>query len=243
MTALTSSTGAAFEGFRAGARASTLPAQFFTEVLPGIDDADELRVTVYALYAIARPGRALLVLRGREIAAEEPLARWYATRGGAAAVRRALDAAVARRVLLALDLEDGDALFFVHNDGGRRLRDRVASGAVAVPGGTPGAGVAAHVPSPASSRPAAAYEQEIGTLTPGVAAAIAEAEAKYPAGWIVDALREASLQNKRRWSYAAAILERWATEGRGDATTGRTDGQAGSGQPDPYGHLIHRTYE
>ena len=236
MNAPTSSTGAAFEGFRAGGRASTLPAQFFTEILPQIEDADELRVTVYALYAIARPGKPLLALRGSEIAAEEPLARWFATRGGTQAVRRALDAAVVRGVLLSLDLEasdgqQGDALFFVHNDGGRRLRDRVASGAQQVAG----ARVIASEPTPVSTRPAAVYEQEIGTLTPGVAAALAEAEATYPAEWIVEALREASARNARSWRYAAAILERWATEGRGDATAGRT-----AGQPDPYEHLIHR---
>ena len=56
-----------FEGFRAGGRAATLPAQFFTEVLPCIDDPDELRVAAYALYAIARPGKPLLALRGSEL--------------------------------------------------------------------------------------------------------------------------------------------------------------------------------
>ncbi len=239
MTARASSTGAAFEGFRAGGRASTLPAQFFTEVLPGIEDPDELRVTAYALYAIARPGKPLFALRGSEIAAEEPLARFYVTRGGAATVRRALDAAVERGVLIALGIEDRagserDALFFVNNDGGRRLRDRIASGGQPIAG----ARVMASEPAPISTRPAAVYEQEIGTLTPGVAAAIAEAEATYPAEWIVEALHEASARNARSWRYAEAILERWAKEGRGDATTGRT-----AEQPDPYGHLIHRAYE
>ena len=124
---------APFEGFRAGARASTLPAQFFTELLPYIDDADELRVTLYALYAITRPGRTLLAMRASELANEEPLARLFAARGGAAAVRRHIEAAAARGVLLVLPLEDGDLLCFVHNDGGRRLRDRVVAGAVEAP--------------------------------------------------------------------------------------------------------------
>lgn len=228
---------APFEGFRAGARAATLPAQFFTELLPAIDDADELRVTLYALYAIARPGRPLLALRASAIAAEEPLARLFATRGGAATVRRCLDAAVARGVLLALPLADGDALCFVHNDGGRRLRDRVAAGAVEVPGGVR---VAASEPAPLATRPAAAYEQEIGTLTPGVAAALAEAEQRYPAQWIVEALHEASARNARSWRYAEAILERWQAEGRSDEGTGRDPGRSPA---NPYEHLIHRAYD
>jgi DnaD/phage-associated family protein len=219
---------ATFEGFRAGARASTLPAQFFTEVLPEIDDADELRVTLYALYAITRPGRTMLAMRASELAAEEPLARLFAQRGGSAAVRRSLEAAAARGVLLALPLADGDLLCFVHNDGGARLRDRVA------------AGVLIAEPAPRASRPAAVYEQEIGLLTPAVASAIAEAEQTYPAEWIVDALREASARNARSWRYAAAILERWKTEGRDDEGTGRDPGRS---EANPYEHLIHRGYD
>ncbi|MGE3856419.1 MAG: DnaD domain-containing protein [Dehalococcoidia bacterium] len=233
-----------FEGFRAGARAATLPAQFFTEVLPEVEDADELRVTLYALYAITRPGRPLLAMRASELAAEEPLARLFAQRGGAAAVRRGLEAAVARGVLLGLRLDDaaladGDLLCFVHNDGGRRLRDRVAAGAVEVPGA---ARVLIAEPVARASRPAAVYEQEIGMLTPAVASAIAEAEQQYPAEWIVDALREASARNARSWRYAQAILERWATEGRDDDEgTGRDP--RGRTPANPYEHLIHRSYE
>ena len=240
-------TAPSFEGFRTGARASTLPAQFFTELLPEIEDADELRVTLYALYAITRPGRPLLAMRASEMAAEEPLARLFATRGGAAAVRRCLEAAAARGVLLALPLDDGDALCFVHNDGGRRLRDRVAAGAVAVPGGASGgARVLAVEPASRPSRPAAVYEQEIGMLTPAVATAIAEAEQRFPAEWIVDALREAVLQNARRWAYVAAILERWAIEGHevgggNDEATGRDP--RGRSPANPYEHLIHRGYD
>ena len=43
-----------FAGFRTGGLAVTLPAQFFVELLPAIEDEAELRVTLYALYAIAR---------------------------------------------------------------------------------------------------------------------------------------------------------------------------------------------
>ena len=232
---------APFEGLRTGARASTLPAQFFTEVLPFIDDADDLRVTLYALYAITRPGRPLLAIRASELANEEPLARLFATRGGATAVRRHLEAAAARGVLLVLPLEDGDALCFVHNDGGRRLRDRVIAGAVEVPSLGPGAvRVVAVEPAPAPSRAAAVYEQEIGMLTPAVAAAIAEAVQRYPEQWIVEALQQASARNARSWRYADAILQRWETEGRNDEGTGRDPGRS---QANPYEHLIHRGYD
>lgn len=225
----TTSSGA-FEGFRAGQRAQAIPVQFFTEVLPEIADPDELRVTLYALYALGRPGRQP-ALRVSELVAEVPLVQVYGDRT-ATVVPAALEAAAARGVLLRVALEDGDALVLVNNDGGRRLRDRIVAGSEEVPGARP----AARISVAPVSRPAEAYEQEIGTLSPSVAAALAEAEGTYPPGWIVDALREAGRQNKRSWAYAEAILRRWQAEGRSDEVTTGDSGR----QPDPYAHLYRR---
>lgn len=225
-------TDGAFEGFRAGSRATAIPSQFFTEVLPGIEGVEELRVTLYALYAITRSGTPP-VMRASAIASEEPIARAFAHHGGAKAVRAALDAAVARGVLRSLALEDGDALLVVNTEAGRRLLDRVASGAEPAPGG--GVVVRAE-PAALASRPAQVYEQEIGLLTPAVTAALAEAEAKYPAAWIVEAIRLAVLNNARSWRYAEAILHRWETEGRDDESAGGPAGRP----PNPFDALIHR---
>lgn len=225
--------GAAFEGFLAGQRAASVPAQFFTEVLPQIEDADELRLTVYALYAIPRPGH-VAARRASELLAEEPLARWFAARGGMAVGRCAVDAAVARGVLLALPLADGDLLLAVHSEGGRRLLERIEAGVEPVPGGSR---VAVMVEPAALSRPAAVYEQEIGMLTPSVTVALAEAEQLYPANWIVDALREAAKRNARSWKYAEAILRRWAAEGRDDEGTER---HPGGRPPNPYDAVVRR---
>jgi DnaD/phage-associated family protein len=221
---------APFEGFRAGQRAQAIPVQFFTEVLPEIEDPDELRVTLYALYALNRPARRA-ALRVSELATEAPLARVYGDRAPDA-VRGAVRAASERGVLIEVPLADGDALVLVNNDGGRRLRDRIASGVEEIPG----ARVAPVVSVASPSRPAATYEQEIGMLSPSVAAGLAEAEQQYPAEWIVDALREAARQNKRSWSYAEAILRRWKAEGRNDEATAGHPGRT----PDPYEHLYRR---
>jgi len=60
------------------------------------------------------------------------------------------------------------------------------------------------------------YESEIGVLTATIAEELKLAVSEYPDGWISDALKEASRQNKRNWSYARAILKRWKAEGRGN---------------------------
>ncbi|MQC18259.1 MAG: DnaD domain protein [Chloroflexi bacterium] len=224
-----------FEGFRTGQRATTLPVQFFTELLETIDDPDELRVTLYALYAIPKPGRPH-ALRASALAAEAPLARHYGERA-VEVVERAVALAAERGTLLTLGLDDptgGDVLVFVNNESGRRLMERIANGLEDAPGG-------GRVVARSAVRPeglAAVYEAEIGMLSPSVAAALGEAEQAYPSAWVADALREAARQNKRSWSYAEAILRRWKSEGRTDETAEGHPGRAG--RTDPYEHLYRR---
>jgi len=227
---------APFPGFRTGAPAVTLPAQFFAELLPLIDDPAELRVTLVALFAIQRRKGALRAVRRSELAAEPALLAALEWHGGSAAFEAALAAALVRGGLLACDLEDGDALIFVNNAAGRRQLERVRSGAAELPGGA----AAVDVPRELPSRPVAAYEQEIGALTPAVSASLAAAEERFPAEWIVEAIREAALANARSWRYAAAILERWQTEGRDDAAPGRDPGSAAD---DAYERVVRRSYD
>jgi DNA replication protein len=61
----------------------------------------------------------------------------------------------------------------------------------------------------------ALYEQNIGLLLPLVAEELREAEERYPWEWVEAAFREAVQQNKRKWSYIRAILQRWEVEGKG----------------------------
>ncbi len=227
-----------FAGFVAGGAATTLPAQLFVELLPQIDDEAELRVTLYTLYAIQRRRGALRAVRGTELAAESPLMRALASHGGAAAVPRALELAVARGTLLACPLADGDALYFVNSEGGRRALLRVQSGALDAPGTR---GRARPPAAREHDRPAAVYEQEIGTLTPAVAEGLARAAERYPEQWTVDALRLAATSNRRSWRYAEGILRRWEVEGRDDEIPQGTAGGADA-DDDPFAHLIQRSW-
>ena len=203
---MTAAAPAPFEGFVAGGVAVTLPAQLFTELLPTIDDPTELRVTLYAMYAVARERGALRAVRASALAAETPLLRALDQRDArvaASMVRDALDAACARGTLLACALDDGDTLVLVNNEAGRRALPRIRSGALAVPGAT-AKRVTPSIERPA--RPAQVYEQEIGTLSPAIADAIARAAERWPDEWIVEALRLAAARNARSWRYAEAIL-------------------------------------
>jgi DNA replication protein len=78
------------------------------------------------------------------------------------------------------------------------------------------------------------YEQNIGVVTPLIADQLVEAIELYPDGWIEEAINEAVSLNRRNWRYIQRILQRWATEGRGDETYRRNQGAAGFVQPEKY---------
>lgn len=243
-----------FAGFVAGGAATTIPAQFFVEVLPAIENEAELRVTLYALYAIGRTRGPVHAVRASVLASEGPLLRALAACAHGEDVRgvaqTALAAAAARGVLLACPLPDGDTLYFVHTESARRAIARVQSGALVVPSGTGGsaagvsgassAGVAALAAEhSAPSSAAQVYEQEIGALSPAVADALQHALEQYPEPWIVDAIRLAAERNARSWRYVAGILRRWQAEGRNDAASGRSADDAAA---DPYSRVVRHDW-
>jgi DnaD/phage-associated family protein len=86
------------------------------------------------------------------------------------------------------------------------------------------------------------YEQNIGILTPMIAEELREVDKLYPETWIKDAIKEAVNQNKRKFGYISAILERWSTEGRSYGAYKRDTEKE---DPDKYvkgryGHIVRR---
>ncbi len=236
-----------FPGFQAGAAAVALPRELFVSLVPRIDGEGELRATLYALAAAVRPG-AVLGVRRSQLLRERPfLSQFERLAPGEAesAAAGALSGAVDRGSLLAVGLPDGDLLYLMNSPAGRRQRDRLLAGALAPPpapsgwsAGAAEAPVGDHAAAPGGA--AAVYEVEIGLITPAVAEALAEAEARYPAGWIEDALRLAALHNARSWAYAEAVLRRWEVEGRGEEGIDADSQRDPRG--DPYRRVIRRSW-
>ncbi|MYH41813.1 MAG: hypothetical protein F4150_08720 [Chloroflexi bacterium] len=236
-----------FPGFQAGAPAVALPRELFVALLPRIEEEGELRATLYALAAAVRPGPVLGVRRS-QLLRERPLLRQFerlAPGEAESAAGAALSRVADRGSMLAVELPDGDLLYLMNSPAGRRQRDRLLAGALTPPpapsGWRAGAGVAAGPEHPADPAGAVAvYEPEIGLITPAVAAALAEAEARYPEGWIEDALRLAALHNARSWAYAEAVLRRWEVEGRGEEGTDAGAERDPGG--DPYRRVVRRSW-
>jgi DnaD/phage-associated family protein len=210
-----------FEGFPAGElRFTSVPDLFFAELLPAINDLAELKITLHVIWLRQRSRRQ--VITQAELAADETLARGLAELGDdlESVMREGLAQAVARGSLLhaALESEEGlQDVYVLNSEGGRRALARILGGEVG-PVGTKAVDRPAVEPRPNIFE---LYEDNIGLLSPILADELRDAEESYPADWIEDAFRIAVAENKRRWRYIQAILERWATEGRDDGTSGR----------------------
>ena len=217
-----------FAGFPAGGRATTLPSVFFSQVLPYIEDDAELRVTLYVFYALGRRKGYPRFVTLNELRAESPLMATLGQDGESERLEAGLALAVERGTLLSLDIEhDGrqERMYLLNTPTSRRAVEQIQDGRIEL----------GRVLPPVQEAPLLEraniyqlYEENIGPLSPIVAQELHEAEELYPLEWIEEALNEAALQNKRSWRYAAAILQRWATEGRKRETAGRDPGEGNS---------------
>lgn len=199
-----------------------LPASFFSDFLPIIDDLAELKVTIFAQAALQQKEGDFRFLRFDEFADDEPLMRGLAVIDDSEPVRHllasALEKAVARGTLLIarIDMGGGTRRFYTGADkAGRTLQQRIQDGhwRPAIDGE-----IELLPPRPSIY---GLYEDNIGVLTPMIVDSLKDAEATYPREWIEEAMRLAVEGNKRNWRYIKAILERWQQEGRWGEKTGR----------------------
>lgn len=228
-----------FSGFPAQARFISIPEAFITTLLPMIEDTSEIKVTLHVLRALyLKRGYPRFVIQA-ELEYDKKLLEMV---GGLDKLQETLLQSVQHGALLRLVLEKEGRnfiLFFLNDETSRQAVEKIIKGQLTL-------GEVAPLPAlePASeplSNIFSLYENNIGLITPMVADELKEAEKLYPMSWIEEAVKEAVIQNKRRWSYISRILERWATEGRGDGTTG------GNLKKDPdkyvkgrYGHIVRR---
>lgn len=216
-----------FAGFPAGKlKTIVVPEQFFSDLLPLVDDLHELKLTVYCLWALQQREGDHRYLRLRDVLADEVfMSGMGAAKDAEANVCAALARAVARGSLLEVVVPGAagdEAIFFMNTDKGRRAVEALERGEWQ-PGNGASVGLIAGRPTIF-----ALYEENFGPLTPMLSETLRDAETTYPYGWIEDAMRAAVQNNKRSWRYVEAILKRWTTEGRPapSALTKEGDGPA-----------------
>jgi DNA replication protein len=216
-----------FKGFPPGkVRQVEIPAPFFSELLPLIDDLAELKVTLFCLWALRQKEGVYRYLRRRDFTDSKALMHGLAVIQPDADPEAILDVALQRTIdresLLCAEvsLDSGkEQLYFGNTVHGRAAVRQIKAGEW-----TPGDPVEI---LPERPNLYTLYEDNIGLLTPIIADSLKDAERTYPAHWLEEAVQEAVANNKRSWRYIQAILKRWETEGRSREISGRHAEQDG----------------
>src|SRR3972149_8425675 len=162
---------AAFKGFPEGkVRFTPLPAPFFGDLLPQIDDLNELKVTLYAFWKLDRLEGDTRYLQLQDFAEDEGFMAGLGSEPQNA-LQDGLARAHSRGTLLKADLElegEARAFYFLNTARGRAAVQALADGKWA-PSGDP-----RYPLTLSQERPNlfALYEQHIGALTPMIADAL-----------------------------------------------------------------------
>ncbi len=202
-----------FTGFEENKkRFSGIPDQFFSEILPFLEDVDELKVVLYILWAAYTSGDYGITFSIPDLTGDRIFMTGLEGQGKTEnkTVRQAVEKAVSHNILIALPGDDADEkVFFINSPRGRQAAKMHMQGEMA-----------------AGSRPNKAtldiiqpnlfrlYEENIGPLTPMIAETLRDAMDAFPENWIREAIQIAVNNNVRRWSYISTILTRWQEEGR-----------------------------
>jgi DNA replication protein len=215
-----------FSGFPDGKlRLTPVPNRFFSDLLPIIDNLAELKVTLYAFWALTQKEGKVRYMRLTDFLNDPEFIKGMGPTNeiAAEALLDGVERAVARGTFLHVNIESADGkmdLYFLNTEKGRAAVDGITRGAWR--------------PNPDDEEPITLlverpnifvlYEQNIGVLTPLVADELRDAEQTYPTRWIEEAIQLAVENNARKWRYVLSILERWRTEGKSDGI-GRRDSQ------------------
>ena len=203
----------AFSGFPAGkVHLTRIPSSFFSEILPEMDDLNELKIILYTIWFLEQQEGETRYITLQDFLNDKKLISSLGNEPEAL-LYGALDKAVNRNVLLKAYSQNTRfpeiAVYFLNTP-----RGRAAVKAIENNSWTPD--IASHLPvSLEIERPNIfkLYEENIGPLTPIIADTLREAEETYKVEWIKKAIKIAVQKNVRNWRYVEAILNSWLEEG------------------------------
>lgn len=207
-----------FSGFTAGkTRFTPIPNQVFSELLPIVDDLDELKAIFYTFWRLGQGEGDIRYLRLPDVLADLVFLDGMGDNPDEREerARRAFTRASQRGVLIEIEVKRGgqsELWYFLNSAKGRQAVEQLRRGNfdhlihdiddVVV-------GLEKE-----RSNIFLLYEQNIGMITPMLAEKLRQAERIYPEDWLHDAFEQAVTHNAHSWAYIEKTLQRWAKHGK-----------------------------
>jgi DnaD/phage-associated family protein len=231
-----------FNGFPPKIKFTPIPNLFINKLLPQINDTTELKIALLIFHLLYQKRGYPTYITYEELLQSIHLGdNILGQEESEQALRKALEAIVKRGIFLHVHLKQNgktEDIYMLNNTQNQQVAKRLMHGRIDTKGRT--SKVASVAPLGQLPGIFTLYEENIGLLTPMIADELREAEKLYPENWIRDAIKEAVSQNKRKWKYISAILERWSLEGKSNGIDRRYTKKADpkkyvKGQ---YGHMV-----
>ena len=232
-----------FSGFPAKMDFTSIPNIFFSSLLPQINDIHELKVILHILAVLYRKrGHPRFVAEGELLGDVNLMSSLKElTESPDEALKKALKSVTERGVILHVSMNKAgvsENVYFLNTEDNRQIVEKIHRGEYELSGFK--AGEQSYTETEELPDIFALYEQNIGMLTPMIAEELRDAEKVYPERWIRDAIKEATNQNKRKWSYISAILGRWLTEGSDGSYQRDSKKDPDKYVKGKYGHMVRR---
>ena len=202
-----------FKGFPRSVRYLPVPAPMFGPLLEQIKDASGFIITLRIIWMLQQKKGRLRYVSSEEVFGDKILSNAL---GSKEAIQNSINMVVKGGILLQIRRENASDAFMLNSESDREIASDI--GSIYESNDQP------LDPWEIENTPPeiySLYEQNIGILTPIMSEKLTEAEDKYPAEWIKEAVGIAVEQNRRNWAYVSRILERWDMEGRDESGDGK----------------------
>ena len=202
-----------FKGFPRSVRYLPVPAPMFGPLLEQIKDASGFIITLRIIWMLQQKKGRLRYVSSEEVFGDKILSNAL---GSKEAIQNSINMVVKGGILLQIRRENASDAFMLNSESDREIASDI--GSIYESNDQPAD------PWEIENTPReiySLYEQNIGILTPIMSEKLTEAEDKYPAEWIKEAVGIAVEQNRRSWAYVSRILERWDMEGRDESGDGK----------------------
>lgn len=208
--------GKQFNGFNENKERFTgIPEEFFRELLPELDDLNEIKICLYVLWKAYEIGDFGMPFSAESILLDKIFINGLKT--GSENIKlflkSKLDKAVEGKILLKSsdDSTNQPDFYFINCPSG-----------IAAVKNNENFIISNTTLDQIQPNIFQLYQENIGPLTPIIADALRNAENTYPVEWIKESIQIAVKNNVRRWRYIESILDRWQKEGR-DGTDREND--------------------